>query len=452
MLAEAALPARQSLMAAQTRFARAPMRHKFLAMQQPSGGITNRTWMTAGVWIIATVAIGMVLNQGARILAPFAMAIFIWLIMAGFAQAIRKPFPKLPKWLAHAFAIAIVAISIVVFVSILRGAIVEFTERAGEYESRINSLIEQTYNMLGLTGDATTVTPPAEIPAAAQGAMPVPVDSAPVAQARAAGQAVAPGKPPTLSDLLYSDATIGLAQTAANSVSGLVGDMVLIMIYVAFLFVTANTFSRKLDRIFGRPGDRERANLIGADVRRTMEQYLGVQTALSIINTALTYATLLALGLHNALFWAFVIFVLNYIPTIGSIIAPVLPALFAFVQDDWPGWMPHDELWCAVAVFIGVSVWQFTIGNFVGPRLMAKSLNLSALVVLLSLAVWGALWGLPGMFLSAPLTVLIMIVLAQIPGARWIAVLMSSDGNPGDYAVSHDQTPEEIRHGQLTEI
>jgi predicted PurR-regulated permease PerM len=76
-------------------------------------------------------------------------------------------------------------------------------------------------------------------------------------------------------------------------------------------------------------------------------------------------------------------------------------------------------------------VWQFLIGNFVSPRMQANSLNLSAVVVLLSLAVWGALWGPPGMFLSAPLTVLIMTVLAQIPGAHWIAVLLSADGNPG---------------------
>ena len=74
--------------------------------------------------------------------------------------------------------------------------------------------------------------------------------------------------------------------------------------------------------------------------------------------------------------------------------------------------------------------------------MQAKSLNLSALVVLLSLAVWGALWGAPGMFLSAPLTVLIMIVLAQIPGARWIAVLLSADGDPGDSAVEPDAEME----------
>jgi predicted PurR-regulated permease PerM len=180
-----------------------------------------------------------------------------------------------------------------------------------------------------------------------------------------------------------------------------------------------------------------------------MEQYLWVQTALSIITTALTYVTLLAIGLDNALFWAFVIFVLNYIPTIGSIIASVLPALFAIAQPLWPGWMPDDPFLCAVIVFLGVSVWQFIIGNFVSPRMTSNSLNLSALVVLLSLAVWGALWGLPGMFLSAPLSVLIMIVLAQIPGARWIAVLMSADGNPGEYAVKHEEPVHDQRYEPL---
>jgi predicted PurR-regulated permease PerM len=76
-----------------------------------------------------------------------------------------------------------------------------------------------------------------------------------------------------------------------------------------------------------------------------------------------------------------------------------------------------------------------------------SSLNISALVVLLSLAVWGALWGLTGMFLSAPLTVLIMIVLAQIPGARWIAVLLSEDGRPDYLAPSERADHDEAMTG-----
>ena len=97
---------------------------------------------------------------------------------------------------------------------------------------------------------------------------------------------------------------------------------------------------------------------------------------------------------------------------------------------------------CALIVFASVSVWQFVIGNFVQPRLMGETLNLSSLVVLISLAVWGAIWGIPGMFLSAPLTVLMMILLAQTPGARWIAILLSADGHPikSAYAAQTSET------------
>lgn len=351
----------------------------------------RRGYMTVGVWIIATTALAYGLYVGSNIIAPFALAVFVWLVMVGMARAIRKQMPKAPEWLSHVLSIAIVVISVIIFIGVMRGAIVEFAGNSDQYETRINALIREVYAMLGLR-DA-----------------------------------------PRLSELVFSDASIRFVEPALAAVRGLAGDLVLILIYVGFLYVTSTTFSAKLDAIFPDFYARERARLIGFDVRRTMEQYLWVQTVLSVITTTLTYITMLAFGLDNALFWAFVIFFLNYIPTIGSIIAPVLPALFAIAQPEanWPPYMLDDPMWNAVIVFVGVSFWQFTIGNFVGPRMTGDSLNISALVVLLSLAVWGGLWGLTGMFLSAPLTVLIMIVLAQIPGARWIAILLSADGNPG---------------------
>ena len=404
-----------------------------------SEGLSRATWLTAGVWVIATVAIGFFLNQGAKILAPFAMAIFVWLVMEGFSRVITKNFPKVHGWLTYVIAVTIVVASIIVFVGVIRGAVEEFVDKSADYERHINDIIKNVYTQLNL------LAPP-------EAGLAAPVDgSAPVAAA--ATQEIAAAQPPTVAQLLSSNAT-SLAQLSGNTVSGLVGDMVLVFIYVAFLILTAGSFSNKLDRIFVRSSDRERARLIGKEVRRAMEQYLWVQTVLSIIATSLTYVTLLAIGLDNALFWAFVIFVLNYIPTIGSIIATVLPSLFAIVQPlaSWPGWMPDDSLLCGAIVFLGVSVWQFLIGNFIAPRMQANSLNLSALVVLLSLAVWGALWGPVGMFLSAPLTVMVMIVLAQIPGARWIAVLLSANGSPGEYAVKHEDASEELRHAQLTDI
>ena len=404
-----------------------------------SDGINNRTWLTAGIWVIATVAIGMVLTQGARILAPFAMAVFVWLVMEGFARAIRRPFPNLPGWLAYLFAVIIVVMSIVIFIGVIRGAVEEFVTKSADYERHINDIIEQVYTQLNLLApaDAAAAAGPVAAPGEAIPAVPIPNPEAAMS-----------AQPPTVAQLLSSNAT-SIAQIAGNVASSLVGDMVLVLIYVAFLIVSAGAFSKQLDEIFKRPKDRTRARLIGQDIRHTMEQYLWVQTALSIVSTLLTYVTLLIIGLDNALFWAFVIFVLNFIPTVGSIIATILPTLFAVVQplSAWPDWMPNDSLLCAVIVFLGVSVWQFLIGNFVAPRMQADSLNLSPLVVLLSLAVWGALWGPAGMFLSAPLTVMVMIVLGQVPGARWIAVLLSANGNPGDYAVKEEDEGEGATSG-----
>jgi len=403
-----------------------------------SDGINNRTWLTAGIWVIATVAIGMVLHQGARILAPFAMAVFVWLVMEGFARAIRRPFPNLPGWLAYLFAVIIVVMSIVIFIGVIRGAVEEFVTKSADYERHINDIIEQVYTQLNLLAPADAAAAgPVAAPGEAIPAVPIPNPEAAMS-----------AQPPTVAQLLSSNAT-SIAQIAGNVASSLVGDMVLVFIYVAFLIVSAGAFSKQLDEIFKRPKDRTRARLIGQEIRRTMEQYLWVQTALSIVSTLLTYVTLLIIGLDNALFWAFVIFVLNFIPTVGSIIATILPTLFAVVQplSAWPDWMPNDSLLCAVIVFLGVSVWQFLIGNFVAPRMQADSLNLSPLVVLLSLAVWGALWGPAGMFLSAPLTVMVMIVLGQVPGARWIAVLLSANGNPGDYAVKEEDEGEGATSG-----
>jgi len=140
------------------------------------------------------------------------------------------------------------------------------------------------------------------------------------------------------------------------------------------------------------------------------------------MQTVISYVGMTALGLDNALFWALVIFVLNYIPIVGGLLAVLFPVLFAIVQFDSLG-----QVGLLALILFGA---QTIIGNTIQPKMMGDSMNLSALVVILALSVWGALWGGVGAFLSAPLTVIIMIILAQFPTTRWIAVLLSADGNP----------------------
>jgi predicted PurR-regulated permease PerM len=128
-------------------------------------------------------------------------------------------------------------------------------------------------------------------------------------------------------------------------------------------------------------------------------------------------------GVDFASFWAVLIFLLNFIPTIGSIIATAFPSVLTLIQFDTLG--PF-----IITVSILTTI-QFCIGSLVEPKLMGNRLNLSPIVILLSLGLWGSIWGIPGMFLCVPITVIMMIVCSYFPNTRPAAVLLSGNGRVG---------------------
>jgi len=130
---------------------------------------------------------------------------------------------------------------------------------------------------------------------------------------------------------------------------------------------------------------------------------------------------LIFLGVDFALFWAFLIFLLNYIPTVGSIVAVIFPVTFSLLQFE--SWSIFTLL-----LIILTSV-QLLYGNFLEPRLQGNKLNLSPLVIIFSLLFWGQMWGVVGMLLCVPIMVMINIVLSHIPATRGIAILLSEQGN-----------------------
>ncbi len=147
----------------------------------------------------------------------------------------------------------------------------------------------------------------------------------------------------------------------------------------------------------------------------------------SALTGIISYIILLWVGVDYVPFWALLIFMLNYIPTIGSMVAVLLPTTLALVQFDTFG--PF------VTLLVSLGTVQVLIGNVLEPRLMGSSLNLSPLVVILALSLWGQMWGVTGMFLSVPITVISMIVLANFPQTRAIAVAMSENGRLKDSAL-----------------
>jgi AI-2 transport protein TqsA len=157
-----------------------------------------------------------------------------------------------------------------------------------------------------------------------------------------------------------------------------------------------------------------------ATIAQSVRRYIWIKTVVSVLTGVMCYAVLRWLGIDFAETWALLIFLLNYIPNIGSIVAVAFPALLALVQFETPG--PF------VVLVLSLTAIQLAIGSVLEPMLMGSTLNVSPFAIILSLTFWGTIWGVVGMFLSVPILVAIMIVCAHVPTWRWVAILLSKDG------------------------
>ena len=216
----------------------------------------------------------------------------------------------------------------------------------------------------------------------------------------------------------------------ASSLTAFAGNVGIILVYVVFLLFEQQSFATKLDAIVTDPAKREKVRATLRRINTDVRTYIWVKAILSVATGGISYLVMRSVGLDFAAFWAVVIFLLNFIPTIGSILGIVFPTLLALVQFP-------DSLTPFLIVLICLGATQVITGNVVEPRMMGRSLNLSPLVIILSLAVWGSIWGVIGMFLSVPITLIAMIVMAQFRTTRPVAIMLSSDG-----VVSGDPTVE----------
>ncbi|MEP1931155.1 MAG: AI-2E family transporter [Roseibium sp.] len=213
----------------------------------------------------------------------------------------------------------------------------------------------------------------------------------------------------------------GHAATFAESVGGLFGSFGLILMYSGFLLAERGMLLNKLAFLFPDPEKsaeiQELFRTVGFGIRR----YMWIKTVVSLLTGILCYAILAFIGIDFAEILSILIFLLNFIPTIGSIVAVILPAVVALMQFD-----TLTPFLMVVALCGSV---QFVVGSIVEPKFMGTTLNLSPFVVLLSLTFWGTIWGIEGAALSVPIAASIVILCRDIPGLRPIAVMMSVDGD-----------------------
>jgi AI-2 transport protein TqsA len=214
----------------------------------------------------------------------------------------------------------------------------------------------------------------------------------------------------------------GYLRTAAGQAGNLLSAVVLIILFVGFLFAERVWFSTKLVNLLGDEQQAARVGRIIGSIVRNVNYYLMVKTLVSGVTGILVFLVMKLFSLEFAVAMGILTFILNYIPNLGSIIATVVVALVAYVQAADPS--------MALVVFVSVGLLQFLVGNIIDPMLMGRALRLSSFGIIISLAFWGLVWGVPGMFLAVPIMVGVMIVCSHIPQLRPVAILLSREGLP----------------------
>ena len=229
-------------------------------------------------------------------------------------------------------------------------------------------------------------------------------------------------EPVKLTTLLGQISVPQLAGQILAALQGLVSALFIVLVYFGFMLAERTRMPAKVRKMVGS-SDRSMAILRGAQqIAADIQTYVWVQTLTGVMLAGFAGIVMAAVGLDNALFWTFVLFLLSFIPVLGVTVGSVAPALFALLQFDTVG--------PALIIFGGIQVAAAIVGNVIYPRMQAETQNIGAVATLLALAFWTFLWGLPGAFLAVPLTLMLMMVFATFDNTRWVAVLLSNDGNP----------------------
>jgi len=196
-----------------------------------------------------------------------------------------------------------------------------------------------------------------------------------------------------------------------------ISNTVLVMIFLVFMLLAKPYANDKL-----RAALPDRADTL-IDITNTISRqigaYLGALFVISFATGLLVWGALAWLDIEFAFTWGLLAFVLNFIPTLGSIIASIPPILMALVQH-------YPAVWPVVAVALALTAIQMVLGNIIAPKVFGDRLNLSPVVILLFLVFWGWLWGVTGALLAVPIAAAIQIALAHIPPLAPLAVLMGS--------------------------
>jgi len=332
--------------------------------------------LTVMVGIIAAAVIGIVFKAAQTVLFPFFLALFIYFILAPVQDALVKIkiSPNVSLVLIIVFTFVVLYLMGVLFYTSGKS----FASDLPDYGNKLKDLIDKLKNTIEIPG----------------------------------------GKwdPLAWADSLDVTKVGTFVLNSLGTFFSFFSTLFLVLIFLIFMLAGRGKLNEKIHRFF-EPRRSIQMIKVVENIDRQVQKYLALKTVISLGSGLLAMVIIMLFGVHYAVLWGFITFLLNYIPNIGSFIAKVLPFAFALLQLGrfWPA------AWMLIILFITDAI----TGMIIEPRLMGKGLGLSPLAILVALFLWGWLWGIPGMILAVPIMVVMKIVAANFPSMRWLEALLS---------------------------
>ena len=352
---------------------------------------------SAVISLAAVIVIIFGLQMAKVLLVPFLLAAFLALITVRPMLWMQQR--RVPAFLAALLIVTLIMLVLFVAGTILGRSIADFTAALPGYQERLDVIVDGfltfAVNLLGVDESVESI-----------------------------GDMIDPGW------------VMGLAATILNGLKDVLTNVFLIIFTMIFILLEASSVGIKVEAAFGTSAEsleRPRAFL------DNLGRYLGIKTVVSFATGLCAWLVTWSIGLDFPLLWAMLAFLLNYVPTIGSIIAAVPAILLALVQLGLPE---------ATATLVGFLAINTVFGNILEPRLMGYGVGISPLVVFVGLIFWGWVFGPVGMLLSVPLTMALKLGLESDERTRWIAIFIGSERDAKHALTSRAaQTPQEAQEG-----
>lgn len=331
---------------------------------------------------ISIVLLFYILTIGKSFFIPLVIAIVIWYLIIAMAGAFRglkfSANGYIPNWLALAFSLFTIFVIFWLLISLLNANIQAVVAAAPGYQVKFKELVVSMLSALSIS------------------------------------------QSPTFDSAIEVINLPSLVGNLANFVASLAGNVSMVFIYVLFLLAEYRAFNDKFAKLFSNKRNQAKVSDVVTKIDKDIKTYITIKSSASLLTAFLSFIVLVLVGVDFPVFWALIIFLLNYIPTVGSIVAVIFPVLLTLIQFD-----TLTPFFITLTLLISI---QLMVGNVLEPRLMGKSLNLSPLVIIISLVLWGNIWGVTGMFLCVPIMVILNIVLSKFDKTRVLAIMFSATG------------------------